>query len=160
MNNLNYIRKAMSDIMDEFGPAVYRLSLSKTGNPDLASDIYQQTFLLLLEKKPRFKHKTQLKVWLLRTARTMSLNELRRADNNHIAIENAPEPVTSDRYEFEFVDFINSLDVEYRDVVLLFYIEDMSVEDIAKTLDISKAATKTRLHRARKILEAQYEEVL
>lgn len=160
MNNLNDIRTAMAEIVDEFGPSVYRLALSRTGNPDLSADVYQQTFLLLLEKKPKFSHKIQLKVWLLRSARKLLTTELRKTDNNHIPLENAPEKTVQPSSEIEFLDLVSTLDEPYREVTVLFYIEDMQIKDIAKTLDISVSLVKTRLHRARAQLEKYYKEDL
>lgn len=161
MNNLNDIRNSMNKIMDEYGPCVYRLALARTGNPDMSSDIYQQTFLLLLEKKPEFSHKMQLRVWLLRTAHKLVANELKRTDNNHVPLEKAPEIVTDTvTAAYELYDMLSSLDEIYREPVVLFYIEDMSISDIAKSLELSVSTVKTRLHRARKQLEKLYKEEL
>lgn len=52
MADKSEFRRAFSEMMNEFGPGIYRYALSLTGNEELANDIYQQTFLLLLEKKP------------------------------------------------------------------------------------------------------------
>lgn len=160
--DIDMTRKMFSEIMKEFGPAVYHLALSFTGDIELANDIYQQTFLLLLEKKPTFTCRVQLKVWLLRCARKISASELRRAENRRtVPLDGIIEqPAVIDACSSEFYDFLCVLSPKYRQVTVLFYIEDMSVKDIASVLSISVSAVKTRLARARSELKKIYKEEL
>lgn len=150
----------LNKIIDTYGQSVYRLALSVTRNPDLAEDIYQKTFLLLVEKRPVFKEQIALKVWLLTTARKLSHGELRKTDNNNLPLESAPEISSADASMIELFDMLDQLDEIYREPITLFYIEDMSITDIAKTLGISRSAVKTRLHRGRNVLEKYYKEEL
>lgn len=154
-------RQTFSQLMDEYGPAVYRLALSYTGKSELAEDVYQQTFLLLLEKKPVFSSSVQLKVWLLRSARKIASSELRRENNRRtVPLDSTVQPAVFDSSTCELYDFLSVLDLKYREPVLLFYIEDMSVSEIARALGISVSAVKTRLFRARAKLQEIYKEEL
>lgn len=154
--------KAFAGIMDEFGPAVYRYALSLTGNGELANDIYQQAFLLLLEKKPKFSHRAQLSVWLMKCVRKIAAAERRRADNSRtVPISEADRPLGRDDSRIEacdFLEFLSVLEEKYREAIVLFYIEDMSIKDISVILGISASAVKTRLSRARNMLEKIYKE--
>ena len=152
---------AFDKVINEFGPSVYRTALIKTGDPDTAQDIYQQVFLLLCEKRPSFKCREQLKVWLIRSAIKLAAAERRRAENT----KTEPLCASHDRHTspdpaFELCDLIGTLHEPLRDVTLLYYIEDMSVSDISETLGISKGSVKTRLSRARDRLEILYKEGL
>ncbi len=154
-------RRAFSEIMNEFGPGIYRYALSLTGNEELANDIYQQTFLLLLEKKPKFTHRAQLNVWLMRCARKTAAAERRRADNSRtVSLNDAGEQGEYDAGCAELYDYLSVLKEKYREVTVLFYIEDMSIKDISEILKISTSAVKTRLSRARDMLKKIYEEEL
>ena len=53
---------------------------------------------------------------------------------------------------------ILSLPVKYREVILLFYYEDCSIDDIAKTLNVNPNTIKTRLKRGRSLLEKHWKE--
>ncbi len=151
--------EAFEKIVNEYGPSVYRLALSKTSSPEAAQDIFQQVFLLLYEKRPTFTYKEQLKVWLMRTTCKVASIERRRFDNSKTVPLDTIQGISSKNdLTFEFTELISHLPQNLRDVTVLFYIEDMCLKDISKTLDISLSAVKARLTRARKLLEKTYKE--
>ena len=146
-------------IVSEYAPILYRIALAKTGDTELATDVCQQTFVVLLEKEPHFSHTAQLKVWLIRTVIKLCASEGRKFDNSKtLPIEDGIICAKEDTLTFEFLDLLSTLPETLREVTVLFYIEDMSVRDIANALSLSTANVKTRLSRARKILEKIYKE--
>ena len=151
--------QSLDKLLAEYTPMVYRLALAKTGNADIAHDVAGQTFLTLLEKEPHFSDKEQLKVWLLATARKRAAMELRRFENSHtVPFEKEWRHGITDPLDFEFYDLLSKLPETLREVTVLFYIEDMSVKDIARTLSLTVTNVKTRLCRARDVLEKIYKE--
>lgn len=149
----------LENILKTYGPTVYRIALSRTGNPDTAQDIYQSTFLLLLEKKPRFKNTAQLRTYLIRTAIKLSASHRRRFDNSKtVPLDDSVGGTTQNDLTFELADLLMSLPESLREVTLLFYIEDMSIKDIAHTLGLTPASVKMRLSRARTELSKIYKE--
>lgn len=151
--------EAFEQIISEYGPSVYRLALSKTSNTEAAQDIFQQVFLLLYEKRPTFTYKEQLKVWLMRTTCKVASIERRRFDNSKtVPLYTIHSISAKNELTFEFNELLSHLPPNLRDVTELFYIEDMSLKDISKALDISLSAVKARLSRARKLLEKTYKE--
>lgn len=145
-------------LMEEYAPVVFRNALAMCCNVDTAQDITQQTFLLLLEKRPRFSYREQLLTWLLRTARKVASYEHRK--NNSTTLNDISLPPVTDKTAFELLDLLEGLSEALREVTVLFYVEDMSVDDIACVLGISRSAVKTRLFRAREALEKMYKEEL
>ena len=146
-------------IISEYAPILYRIALARTGDTELANDVCQQAFVVLLEKEPRFSHAAQLKVWLIRTVIKLCASEKRKFDNSKtLPIEDGTRIAKEDTLTFEFLDLLSTLPQTLREVTVLFYIEDMSVRDIASALSLSTANVKTRLSRARKILEKIYKE--
>ena len=146
-------------IISEYAPILYRIALTRTGDTELANDVSQQAFVVLFEKQPRFTHTTQLKVWLIRTVIKLCASEGRKFDNSKtLPIEDGIIPAKEDTLTFEFLDLLSTLPETLREVTVLFYIEDMSVRDVANALSLSTANVKTRLSRARKILEKIYKE--
>lgn len=155
------VREKFAQIMERYGPGVYRLALSLTGDAEFANDVYQQTFLLLLEKQPSFSHEAQLRVWLLKCAGKVIASQRRRADNSRtVPLDNVRETGVPDSSMCELYDLLSALDEKYREAVELFYIEDMSIRDIAAVMNLSLAAVKTRLSRARAELKKIYKEEL
>lgn len=151
--------EAFEKIVNEYGPSVYRLALSKTSNPEAAQDIFQQVFLLLYEKHPTFTYKEQLMIWLMRATCKVASMERRRFDNSKtVPLDSVYGIGISSDLTFEFNELLSHLPETLRDVTVLFYIEDMSINDIAKSLSLSASAVKARLTRARKLLEKIYKE--
>jgi len=149
----------LENILNTYGPTVYRIALSRVCNTDAAQDIYQQTFLLLLEKKPHFKNSAELRAWLIRAAIKLSASYRKRFDNSKtVPLESAPEKSVENDVTFELVDLLMSLPEALRESTLLFYIEDMSIKEIAKILSLTPAAVKMRLSRARAELSKIYKE--
>lgn len=143
----------------EFAPIVYRAALCKTGDSDTAQDILQEVILLLCEKRPTFKCKAQLRVWLVRCAYKLAAASTRRFERTKTVPLDAAENIgVQDSLEFEFYDVLARLPEKLRDATVLFYIEDMSLNDIAKVLSISVSAVKARLTRARAVLKIIYKE--
>ena len=120
--------------------------------------VYGRGALLLLEKRPRFSYREQLLTWLLRTARKVASYEHRK--NNSTTLNDIAPPPVTDKTAFELLDLLEGLSEALREVTVLFYVEDMSVDDIARVLGISRSAVKTRLFRAREALEKMYKEEL
>lgn len=148
-------------LIKEYAPSVYRVALARTGDAELAQDVAQQTFLMLLEKEPKFSYKEQLKVWLIRTACKLAASELRRFDNSRtVPLDGIAAPSINDELTFELTDLLSRLPETMREVTVMFYIEDMSIRDIAKAMELTPATVKTRLSRARKAIEKVYKEEL
>ena len=150
----------LSALINELSPAVYRFLLSRTRNTDTAQELTQQVFLTLFEKRPHFECKAQLKVWLIKCAKMTFANYVKRFDNSKtVPLDSALDvAVTDDLSLFEFKELLSALPENLYDVTLLYYIEDMKTEDIARALSLSRSNVKTRLMRARQILKRIYEE--
>lgn len=148
-------------LVKEYGGSIYRVALSRLGNSDVAQDVVQQVFLLLFEKKPQFSCREQLKTWLIRCAVMIAANERKRYDNSKTEpLDEHTHLSVSDSSAVELYDMLSVLPETLRDVVVLYYIEDMQTADIAKCLGINRGAVRTRLTRARKVLSQMYKEEL
>ena len=145
-----------------YSPMVWRIALTKTQSSHDADDIFQEVFLKLLSNKKPFESEEHRKAWLIRVTINCcnshfvapwrknidSLSDLQVED---LAAE--PEDETPDVYAQ-----VLKLPQPMREVVLLFYYEEMSVREIAETLGITEANVKKRLSRARQKLRLEIEE--
>ena len=75
-------------------------------------------------------------------------------------LESASNSAVNDKAEFEFFDLLSTLPETLRDVTVLYYVEDMPINDIARALNIGRGAVKSRLLRAREQLSKIYKEEL
>lgn len=144
----------------EYGEMLYRIAFVFLGNPDDTEDILQEVFISLFYNSPEFKSKEHEKAWLIRITQNKCINFLKSASRKSVPIDELQLPAYNENRE-EKIDIIKnilSLPPKYKTAVILYYYNDYSVEEIAKTLKIGKSAVKMRLKRAREILKIELED--
>jgi RNA polymerase sigma-70 factor (ECF subfamily) len=130
---------------------VYRLAWRFTGNQADALDVLQETFLYLLGKSPGLHLTASLTTFLYPVVKHLSLNLRRRRaggqidDDILLSLPDSAGPQTS---RTELTAALATLPVEQREVVLMRFVDDMNLEDIAQALQVPTGTVKSRLHRA------------
>ena len=146
----------------EFADAVMRndqrlflIALSFTRSRADAEDILQNVFLKLWQNKKVFESAEHMDKWLTRVCVNESRNLLRSPFRSRVTeLEEAADiQVFDSPRDGDLFRAVMSLQEKERTVIHLFYYEDLSVAEIAKTLRISPSAVKTRLNRARNKLK-------
>lgn len=146
----------IKEIFDKYADTVYRVALTRTKNIENAEDIFQDVFMKLSEKDPKFESEEHIKAWLIRVTINMT-------KNFHSSSWN--QKVTSLDEEFKFeteeennvFEIVNELPQNYRTVIYLFYYEGYKTKEIAKILNKSEGTVKTWLFRARECLKEKLE---
>lgn len=146
----------IKEIFDKYSDTVYRVALTRTKNVENAEDIFQEVFMKLSEKDPKFESEEHIKAWLIRVTINMT-------KNLHSSSWN--QKVTSLTEEFKFeteeesnvFEIVNELPQNYRTVIYLFYYEGYKTKEIAKILNKSEGTIKTWLFRARDCLKEKLE---
>jgi len=156
---------------------VYGLALGMLRDDDEAQDVVQETFLNVFRKLESFRGESAFSSWLYRIAANNAMMKLRgkrrrvetsleevlpayNTDGHFtVSIEDWSQRVDKmleDRELGEHIrQAVDKLPDIYRAVFLLSDIHDMSMRDIAATLDLTVPNVKTRLHRARLYLRAE-----
>jgi RNA polymerase sigma-70 factor, ECF subfamily len=134
---------------------VHRLAWRFTGNPQDALDVLQETFLYLLKKLPGLRLTASMTTFLYPVVKHLSLNLRRRrggieADEEILAA--IPDPSVPPTPRAELAAALAGLSPEQREVVLMRFVDDMSLDEIAEALNIPTGTIKSRLHRAMEIL--------
>ena len=150
-------RQVMEEYIKKYGPAVYRLAYVKTKKREETDDIYQNVFLAFIRRAKNFESEEHVKYWLIHT----TCNECKKfygKFNSRIFLQIEETDLS---YELAEPDHtlaaVLSLPDKLRDVIHLFYYEDMTCEEIAKALKISNQAVRVRLHRGREALKNKLE---
>ena len=138
----------------QYGPAVYRLAFARTGSRADAEDVMQEVFVRLLKARPDFTDQEHAKAWLLRVAinraRDISRSFWKR---NRISIEECMEEIPfENQEEHDLLETVMKLPEKYREVIHLYYYEELSVKEISEILRITEGSVKMRLSRGRKFL--------
>ena len=151
--------------------ALYRVALRLTGDPAQAEDLVQDTMLKAYRSWRQYRPGTNAKGWLLTILRNTFINAYRRRKLEPVAMDlEAIEPhalyraVESVDPEGSFfgrlvdekvLEAVDSLPPEFREVLVLSDIEGMPYADIAETMKVPVGTVKSRLFRARRLLQAQ-----
>lgn len=139
------------EFIKEYSTTVYRLAFAKVGNKFDADEIFQEVFLRYIKKHPVFKDKEHEKAWLLR----VTVNVSKKFQSSSWNRRTVPLEENLEFVEKEYLDLYNELSKlpqNYREVIHLFYYEDMSISHIAKVLKRKESTVRTQLTRARQIL--------
>ena len=155
-------------LVDEYGPAVYRLCRSLTFTREDGEDLFQETFLRALERPERLGDEP--KKALFSAAVSLWRSQKRKYARRARIAPAAPLPDTApapDDMEAELVrreelDRVRrlaaALPERYRLPLALYYSMDMKIKDIARTLKLPEGTVKRRLHTARALVEKGLDE--
>ncbi|WP_368859060.1 sigma-70 family RNA polymerase sigma factor [Cohnella sp. GbtcB17] len=152
----------LNELMNEYGNDVWNFAFYLIRRSDYADDICQDVFLTLYEKLHTFRGESHIKSWLLTITRNRTYKYRRNAYFSRVVlVNNAAKNGTSRSAEAEMFDrmetrhiWINvmKLPLRYREVLLLEIHYQLSIQEMAKMLDVAEGTIKSRLHRARKRL--------
>lgn len=147
-----------AEALHKYADMVYRLAYAQTRNRTDADDIFQEVFIRLVKKGPGFESGEHMKAWLIRVtvncAKGMWLSSWKRRmvfweDRDLAKIPAEEAPAGNGALE----EAMDSLPMKQRQVIHLFYYEEMSVEEIGEALDEKPSTIRSQLSRARKALK-------
>jgi RNA polymerase sigma-70 factor (ECF subfamily) len=157
--------RAFGELISRYESKVYSLALRMVRNPEDAEDVLQDTFLRAYRGIKSFQGASTFSTWIYRITANSALMRLRKKQLPMVSIDDAeerdtpvniadwtPGPVEqllSKELQAEMDQAIEALPPEFRQVFVLRDVEEMSNAEVAEILDLSVAAVKSRLHRAR-----------
>lgn len=154
----------LSGLMDEFGERLTKLSFSYLKDWGKAQEVVQDVFLTCYKKRHQVLELDSIESWLYRVTVNRCKDVLRTSwfkkviVNNelfHYQKSNQPTPeiasITKSDNE-KLVELVLALPVKYKEVILLFYYDDLSIEEISYVLKTNPNTVKTRLKRGRESL--------
>lgn len=163
-------QEELEQYIREYGKDLYSFCRSVTRNLEEAQDLYQDTFLKLYEIGDRLMTLNNPKSYLMGIAVNLYRNEKRKLSVRRriVGVWQSVEEMDTDipedarlleeeviaREECRIVrSAVQSLADKYRLPVLLFYMEELSLSEIAFVLRLPEGTVKSRLHRAKRILQ-------
>ena len=151
----------VSAAFDAYGNSILRLAYSYLHSMEDAEDILQDTIIRFMDRAPLFENESHERAWLLRVAANLSKN---RIDYNKTrqTDELNEELVSESREDLSFVwESVKKLPVPQREVVHLFYQENLSTAEIARVLKEKESTVRSHLKRGRdrlrNILREEYD---
>lgn len=162
-------REAFAALVDEYSPKLHRLALRMLGDPYEAEDILQETFLKAFRNLDRFEGRSSIGTWLYRITANEALMRLRKNSPETVAIDEPIEAPDGHLITRELKDWcclpekefmsneaqskldqaIAELSPALRSTFILRDLHGLSTRESSEILEVSEAAIKTRLLRAR-----------
>jgi RNA polymerase sigma-70 factor (ECF subfamily) len=166
------LRRRDPDLLDrlieQYQHRLLRYLVYLSGNRELAEDLFQETWIRVLERGHQYDGKHEFSTWLYAVARNLTIDYLRKkspvsldglAENEeHVPFEPAdPSPpawqVVQHQEQAERVSAaLLSIPAEYRDTVVLRFQEGLSLTEIATVTSAPLGTVKSRLYRALNLL--------
>jgi RNA polymerase sigma-70 factor (ECF subfamily) len=165
-------RAVLEGLMDRYRQKVMHLAVSIVRDPALAEDLSQTVFVKAWQALSKFDGRASLSTWLYTITRNTCLTALERErrivpleDFNEVADDDGDpmlfgtaqagvESAGQAAAEYDVAKLLEQLPEPYRRVVVLFYLEDRSCEEVGELLSMPTGTVKALLHRGRKRLAA------
>lgn len=158
--------QAFEALLERYQHRVYRFLLRMARNPALADDLYQQTWLRVVERIRQYDPARNFEVWLFTVARNVAIDHFRRyqpesldapvdataggasrADMLRADAPSALDRVMQQERAEHMAAALERLPMIYREVLTLRFEEEMKIEEIAEALSVPLSTVKTRLRR-------------
>jgi RNA polymerase sigma-70 factor, ECF subfamily len=153
---------AMSELYEHYKPAVYRYLYFRCGAQPVAEELTTEVFIRVIENLPRYKVKsTPFQAWLFRIARNLVIDHYRRSNiRQHLALDEnlagtkeGTESIVERRLDIEELQqALRKLSPDQCDVIVMRFLADMPISQVAQTLKKSQGAVKMLQARALKSL--------
>lgn len=174
--------RAFLELVQLYQGRVYKLVLRMLGRRDEAEDMAQEVFVQVFKAVATFRGDSKLGTWIYRVAINLCKNRLKYLSRRKSEAQEEYEPsaerselslgVTSadvsrpdhlvEGYQIERIVqlCIAELDPDFREILVLRDVEDLSYEDLSEITGLAEGTVKSRLHRARSMLKAAVERKL
>ena len=167
-------QNAYADIVNLYQHKLYQICYRMLGNKQEAEDIAQEAFVRAYINLHSYDQKRKFSTWLYRIATNLCIDRIRKKKPDYYldaevagtdgldmysqiaADEKLPEDVVAQMELQERIQYeISRLPDKYRSVIVLKYIEELSLQEISEILDMPLGTVKTRIHRGREALRKQ-----
>lgn len=167
-------QNAFGEIVELYKDKVYQICFRMIGNRHEAEDIAQEAFVRAFINIRSFNIQMKFSTWLFRIATNLCIDRLRKKKPDyHLDAEiagteglNMYSQIAADLMmpeeeveSLELQEYIQGallkLPEKYRSVIVLKYIEELSLKEISEILDLPISTVKTRIHRGREALRKQ-----
>ncbi len=164
-------RSAFDSLFEKYQDYVYNIVFGIVGKSDDAHDVTSEVFVQVYRSLSTFRAGSRFATWLYRIAVNRAVDSARSTRSrkwfpfddatNQIpdSRENPAQAVDRKAGRDAIQQVLMRVPVQHRDVLVLRYYQDLSIEEIAEVVGCSVAAAKVRLHRARLHFKEKYVEL-
>ena len=159
----------IDEIMNKYGQEVLQLAYSYVKNKEIAEDLTQDIFVKCFKSIHTYKGKSKLRTWVWRVAINHCKDYLKSWYNQKVIItdnettytglsqESVEQTVIQNDEDHQLASAVMNLPIKYREVIYLFYFEEMPIKEIATVIEVKENTVKTRLRRGKELLKEGWE---
>ncbi|SME20368.1 RNA polymerase sigma factor SigM [Bacillus mobilis] len=160
----------IDEIMNKYGQEILQLVYSYVNNKEIAEDVTQDIFVKCYKSLHTYKGKSNVKTWLWRIAINQCKDYVKSWYNKKVIVtedeaayigvqnDSVEQTVIQNAEDRELASAVMNLPIKYREVIYLFYYEELSIKEIAIVIDVKENTIKTRLKKAKELLKKGLEE--
>lgn len=154
MHASTFTPEEIAEVYERYADMLYRVAFSILRMKEAAEDAVSDTFYKYIDKRPAFRGREHEKAWFLRVTMNGCRDIQRKGRlQSYTPLDGIADKAADEAAGSGILDDVLRLPQKLKEVILLFYFEEMTVEQIAGVLRLSNAAVKMRLARARKALK-------
>jgi RNA polymerase sigma-70 factor, ECF subfamily len=154
----------IDEMMNRYGQEVLQLVFSYVNNRSIAEDLTQDIFVKCYKGLHTYRGKSKLRTWLWRIAINHCKDFLKSWYNKNVVItedeplnnttkkEMVEQTVIQREADDQLISTIMLLPIKYREVIYLYYYEELPIKEIAVLTEVGDNTVKTRLRRAKELL--------
>jgi RNA polymerase sigma-70 factor (ECF subfamily) len=159
-------REAFDALIARWHPRVWRYAVGMTSDPDAAGDVVQEVWLRVVRGIARLREASRFRPWLFGIARRVLMDRLRiryaeppmePLDSHEHELEGSPADEGRVEDLWRLQPGLERLPATEREVLVLFYLQELSLNDIAAIQAIPVGTVKSRLFRGRRLLRRELE---
>ncbi len=158
--------KAFEVLVERHNIWLTRLVRNLVSHPQDAEELVQNALVRAFFALPKFRGDSSFKTWLRTIASREAFNHYRKNGRvKEYATEEMPEPDQDEPTPAEQFDERQHIELAlahvpypYKEILILRYVEELSIDEISSTLELGKSATKMRLMRAREFFKTAYKD--
>jgi len=154
-------RAAFDELIERWHSPLWHYVRRLLGDGDMAAEVLQEVWIRVLRGLPTLRQPSRLRAWLFTIARRTAMDRLRikyseppAASIDDVDVAGPEEPDLAQDLEAMQQELARMPLVE-REVLVLFYLEELTLDQIAAVLGVPPGTVKSRLFRARRMLRQQ-----
>lgn len=156
--------EVIEEFMRHYSKQVYLVAYSYVKDQALAEDITQDVFIKCYKHLHKYRKDASPKTWILKITANTSKDYLKRKSfqtlklsmekfENMLKGKSIEREVIEQEEKDEVLEAVLSMKAKYREVILLYYFQDLKIDEIKEALELNENTVKTRLTRGRALLK-------
>lgn len=153
-------KSAFEDLVALMERPLLYYAIKLTGNTETALDILQEVWMKAFRGIRRLRDPGSLRAWLYRITHGLAVDRIRqhisreRAEGAHVAVLHEADDVSFTKEDAAAIhEALNELGPKHQEVLVLYFLEDFSLAEIAMVVGCSEGTVKSRMHYAKRAIK-------